>query len=126
MPGTKKAILGKKAWQDMVDKDIVEKVHPREATTWSSALHLVPKDGDNVRVTGDFRPLNQLTQLDHYPLPNLRHFGAKLKGCTVFSRLDLRGAFFQIPLSRKSSMKTLTLTPWGPYRYKRLAMELKS
>ena len=105
---------------------IVERVHPRVATTWSSALHLAPKDGDDVRVTGDFRALNDKTLLDHYPLPNLKNFSTELNGCKIFSKIDLKWAFYQIPLDWSSSLKTVTLTPWGPYRYTRLAMGLKN
>ena len=56
----------------------------------------------------------------------LRDFTAKIKGATIFSCLDLLAAFFQIPLTLKSSQTTTTLTPWGAWRYKRLAMGLKN
>ena len=101
---------------EMVKLGIVEKIEPGQETTWSSALHLAPKDGDDLRVCSDFRPLNNLTALDHYPLPSLRAFSGQLQGCKVFSKVDLKRAFFQVPLDFESSMKTVTLTNWGAFR----------
>ena len=126
MPGTLKATVGKDRWLELEQKGVTEKIKPDEPITWSSALHLVPKDGTDIRVCSDFRPLNNLTVLDHYPLPALRSFTNKLLGARVFSKLDLKAAYFQIPLSRSSSFKTTTLSPWGTYRYKRLAMGLRN
>ena len=75
---------------------------------------------------GDFRGLNDRTSLDTYPLPNIRHFASKIRGATVFSRVDMLKAFHLIPLDEDSQNKTTTLTPWGAFRYKRLAMGLRN
>ena len=50
----------------------------------------------------------------------------KLAGMKVFSRLDLVKAFFQVPISRQSSLKTTTVTNWGTWRYRRMPMGLKN
>ena len=126
MPGTKKAVLGKQRWLEMDQKGIIQKIKPGEPTTWSSALHLVPKDGEDLRVCSDFRPLNNLTVLDHYPLPNLRSFTSKIAGSRLFSKLDLKAAYFQIPLSPSAQAKTITLSPWGAWKYLRLPMGLRN
>ena len=82
-------------------------------------------NGD-IRPCSDLRPLNHRTLLDTYPLPSIRSFLDKFKGARVFSRLDLKAAYYQIPVSTISSFKTVTLTPWGVYRYLRLPMGLKN
>ena len=64
--------------------------------------------------------------LDKYPLPNLRNFSSKLKGAKIFSRIDLVKAFHQIPLDEASQAKTTVVTPWGTFKFKRLAMGLKN
>jgi hypothetical protein len=50
------------------------------------------------RPCGDFRRLNLVTMPDSYPLPNMMDFSAKTKGCSVFSKIDLRKGYFQIPM----------------------------
>ena len=80
MKGSPKAIIGKKRWFELEKLGIIERIKPDQPITWSSALHLAPKDGDDIRVCSDFRPLNDRTTLDHYPLPSIRDFSEKLKG----------------------------------------------
>ena len=126
MPGTEKAIKGEKSWKELEQLGIVQKVNPRDPTLWTSALHLQPKSDGSLRACSDFRPLNSKTQLDTYPLPSLRSFTSAIKGAKIFSKLDLYKAFHLIPLSRESSKKTATITPWGTYVYKRLAMGLRN
>ena len=124
LPGSKKAVEGQKSWQELVDLGIVQKVDPGTPVHWSSALHLQPKASGGWRPCGDFRDLNSLTELDSFPLPNLRHFTHRLKGSTHFSKVDLVKAFHQIRIAAKDQLKTAVKTPWGVYYFKRLAMGL--
>ena len=126
LPNTEKYNQGYKSWMELEKLGIIEKISPGEPTTWSSPLHLAPKCDGSLRPCGDYRALNDRTLLDHYPLPNLRHFSANLKGARVFSKVDMVKSYHQIPLSRQSSAKTTVLSPWGPYRFLRLAMGLRN
>ena len=47
---------------------------------------------------GDYRLLNLQTQPDLYTCPNIANLTARLEGCTIFSKLDLRKGFHQIPV----------------------------
>lgn len=80
LAGSRKAELGYKRWMELDKLGVIKKMHPNEQITWSSALHFVPKDGNDLRVCSDFRPLNDRTALDHYPLPSIRAFAHKLEG----------------------------------------------
>ena len=71
LPGSPREVHGKKAWQDLIDLGIVERVNPQDLTYWTSALHLQPKTDGKLHACGDFRPLNDKTVLDTYPLPNI-------------------------------------------------------
>ena len=126
LPGSPKEVLGKKTWLEMEKQGIIERIKRNEVTTWSTALHLAPKADGKIRACGDFRPLNAKTALDTHPLPNIRNFQDKLKGAKVFSTVDLKAAYYQVPISRESSFKTTTLTPWGNFRYLRMPMGIKN
>ena len=122
-----KAAAGKAAWDQMIRDGVVEKVKAGTNTDYSSALHLAPKPGGGARPCTDFRALNSQTIVDAHPLPLLKDFTSKIYGSKVFSVVDLRSAFFNVPIWPAHRHKTLTLSPWGgSYIYNRLAFGLAS
>ncbi len=54
-----------------------------------------------------------VTELDIYPLPNMLDFEAKAAGCTVFSKVDLRKGYHQIPVNSADIPKRAITTPFG-------------
>ena len=96
MANSQKAIKGKEAWDQMVKLGVVEKVDPNARTEWGSPLHLVPKPCGAMRPCSDFRQLNAKTEPEGYPIPALKSFSSKLKGATVFSKIDLYSAFHNV------------------------------
>ena len=89
LAGSPKEKAAKKAWQGLIDLGIVEAVDPAKPNNWTTALHFPPKPGGEVRTVGDYRELNMKTELDLYPLPNLKAFSHKLHGSKVFSKVDV-------------------------------------
>ena len=124
---SKKAAAGKAAWEQMAKDGIIERVPAGEPTDWTSSLHLADKPGGGARPCSDFRLLNQRTETDAYPLPLLKNFTHQIHGCEVFSVIDLKSAFFNVPIWPSHRHKTTTLDPWGGvYRYNRLPFGLSS
>ena len=82
----------------MIRDGIVEKVKADTNTEFSSALHLVDKPGGGARPCTDFRALNKMTVVDAHPLPLLKDFTEKIHGSKLFSVIDLRSAFFNVPI----------------------------
>ncbi len=61
-----------------------------------------------------------------YPLPNMLDFAAKAAGCTVFSKIDLRKGYHQIPVNPADVQKTAITTPFGLFEYKRMPFGLRN
>ena len=95
-------------------------------TPWCCPLHCVPKKDDSWRPTGDYRPLNNLTIPDTYPLPHLQSFTDQLHGKRVFSKIDLKDAFQQIPVHPDDIPKTTITTPFGAFQYNYMPFGLSS
>ena len=53
------------------------------------------------------------TTLDRYPLPGIDDIFNKMVGATVFSKLDLRGGYHQMPVREQDWCKTAF---WGANR----------
>ena len=99
------------------DKLLNDGIVTRSSSPWCCPLHCVAKKDDSWRPTGDYRPLNNLTVPDTYPLPHLQSFTDHLHGKTVFSKIDLKDAFQQIPVHPDDVPKTTITTPFGSFQY---------
>ncbi len=67
-----------------------------------------------------------VTEPDVYPLPNMLDFVDRLSGSTVFSKIDLRKGYWQIPVRPKDKPKTDVITPFGLFEFLRMPFGLRN
>ena len=92
---------------------------------WASPVTLQPKkDSSKSRLCIDFRRVNELTKKDAHPIPNIRDIFDQLGGARVFTTLDLRSGYHQIPIAPRDREKTAFCTHLGLYEYNRLPFGL--
>ncbi|XP_062373903.1 uncharacterized protein K02A2.6-like [Sardina pilchardus] len=107
----------------MLDEDIIERVN---ASPWISNLVVAKKKTGGLRICVDLRAVNKAIIPDRYPLPTTEELTAQFYGSTVFSKLDLRQGYLQVPLHPDSRNLTAFITHEGVFRYKRMAFGLSS
>lgn len=107
-----------------LDKLLKEGIIRPSRSEWASPLHIVPKKNDSWRIVGDYRHLNSVTVKDTYALPYLQDFSSNLNGKKVFSKIDLRDAFLQIPINEVDIPKTCIATSMGSFEYTRMPFGL--
>jgi hypothetical protein len=98
----------------------------RSASSWASPLHMVRKPDGSWRSCGDYRRLNLVMEPDAYPLPNMMDFTTRVAGCRVFSKIDLRKGYLQIPMHPADTQKTAITTPFGLFEFLRLPFGLRN
>jgi hypothetical protein len=86
---------------------------------------VMKKDG-TWRPCGDFRRLNLVTEPDTYPLPNMLDFSARVAGCKVFSKIDLRKGYYQIPMHPADIRKTAICRPFWLFDFCRMPFGLRN
>jgi hypothetical protein len=87
---------------------------------------MVRKADGGWRPCGDFRQLNLITEPDQYPLPRMDDLAGRLKGCKIFSKLDLKQGYHQIPMSSADISKTAIITPFGLFEFLRMPFGLRN
>jgi hypothetical protein len=87
---------------------------------------MVRKPDGSWRPCGDYRRLNMVTEADVYPLPNMMDFTARVAGCTVFNKIDLRKGYLQILMHPADVQKTAIITPFGLIEFLRLPFSLRN
>ena len=93
---------------------------------WASPLHMVQKAEGSWRPYGHYRRLNLLTEANCYTLPNMADITSSLAGTTVFSKLDLKKGYQQIPVHPGHVKKTAMIAPFGLFEHVRMPFGLKN
>jgi hypothetical protein len=77
-------------------QDLLEKGFIRPSSSpWGCPAIFVKKD-QTLRMCVDYRPLNEVTIKNKYPLPRIDILFNQLTGDRVFSKIDLRSGYHQI------------------------------
>lgn len=109
--------------KDLVKRGVLVPVD--EPTRWVSQMALPRKSSGKLRVCIDPQPLNEALMREHYLLPTFDDVLPKLLNAKVFSKIDVKEAFWHIRLDKESSVLTTMITPFGRYRWARLPFGLK-
>ena len=97
----------------------------RSNSNWASPLHLVKKKADgSYRPCGDYRKLNSITTRPTFNIPHLFNFVKSLKSSKIFSKIDLRKAYYHVPMTAESRDKTTITTPFGNFCFKMMPFGL--
>lgn len=101
--------------KEMLDNDVIEPSY----SPWRSPVLLVDKSSGKKRLCLDSRQLNKVTKKDSYPLPRVSAVLDSLKNAHYLSTVDLKSAFWQVPLEASSKEKTaFGLSGKGLYQFK--------
>lgn len=94
--------------EELVQKDIIEKVDGH--SSWASPLVVVPKTNGDIRLCVDMRRANKAVLVETFPFPNIEEMMVKLNGAQVFSKIDIKDAYYQVRLAEDSRDITTFIT----------------
>jgi hypothetical protein len=99
-------------------QDLLEKGFIRPSSSpWGCPAIFVKKKDQTLRMCVDYRPLNEVTIKNKYPLPRIDLLFDQLVGAKVFSKIDLRSDYHQIWVQPEDIPKTAFTTRYGLYEY---------
>jgi hypothetical protein len=112
MPPNELAEL-KKQLQDLLEKGFIRS----SSSPWGCPAIFVKKKDQTLRMCMDYKPLNEVTIKNKYPLPRIDILFDQLTGARVFSKIDLRSGYHQICIRPEDIPKTTFTTRYGLFEY---------
>jgi hypothetical protein len=107
-------------------QDLLEKGFIRPSSSpWGCPAIFVKKKDQTLRMCVDYRPLNEVTVKNKYPLPWIDILFDQLTGARVFSKIDLRLGYHQIRIRPKDIPKIAFTTRYGLFEYLVMSFGLK-
>jgi hypothetical protein len=117
----------KRALYECVNEMLAAGVIERSDSEYCSPVVLVKKKDGTVRFCTDYRRLNRLTKDEAAPLPRIQEVLRDFGTATVYSSLDLKSGYWQIPMDQASKRLTAFATPDGAtYQYRVMPFGLKN
>ncbi|XP_054266993.1 uncharacterized protein LOC128989150 [Macrosteles quadrilineatus] len=103
-----------------VSRLISEGIIEPSKSPWRAQV-IVVNNGHKRRLCIDYsQTINKFTQLDAYPLPHIESFVSKLAQYKVFSTIDLKEAYHQIPIRNEDKPFTAFEANGRLYQYTRI------
>jgi len=96
---------------DEVEKMLKNGIIESSASPWGSPVVIVRKKDGQPRFCIDFRKVNEVTEPDAYPLPQIHATLDKLRGAKYLTTLNLQQGYWQVPLSPLSRAVTAFTVP---------------
>ena len=117
-PGKFEAL--KREIKQLVTQGILAESH----SSWASPIVMVKKPSGEYRLCADFVALNKILKVPRYAIPNINDFSAMAHGCSWFSSIDIKDAYYHIPVHPADSHQLTITTPIENFKYLFLPMGL--
>ena len=117
IPLAKKEIIDKE-----IDKLLAGNIITPSTSPWVSPILLIPKKDGTIRVCVDYRRVNSVTKKDAHPIPHIQDIFDGMVGSRVFSVLDLKSAYWQVPVHEDAKEITAFVSHRGLYQFNRMPM----
>lgn len=108
---------------EMEEADIIRKSN----SPYAFPVVIVPKPhSDELRLTVDYRKLNEVTVNDPYPMPDLRRLVQQAANAKHFTVLDVEKGFWQVPMKEQDCHKTAFVVNDCHYEFSVMPFGLKN
>jgi hypothetical protein len=115
------------AWVRLTDQLLEDgKIEPGQGPWCSPSFPVPKKKPGEYRLVVDFRRLNDATVVDSHPLPRIGEILQRQGKFQIWSVLDMKDGYHQVPLKEAHRNLTCMSTPRGTMRWKVLVMGLKN
>jgi Reverse transcriptase (RNA-dependent DNA polymerase) len=113
-----------KATKDYLIKNLKKGFIINSSSPFASPVLFVKKPNSSLQFCVDYCKLNSLTQNDPYPIPRINKLISRVSKAKIFTKLDIRQAFYRIRINLDSKEYTTFQTRYRLYKCKVLLFGL--
>ena len=103
--------------QPEIERLLKEGFIEESTSPYAAPVILVPKPDGKLRICVDYRKLNAITMKEKYPMPRTDETLEQLHGAKIFSTLDLKSGYWQVPVAKQDRHKTAFVTKYGLFQW---------
>ena len=119
------ALTKRQVIETEIDQMLADGIIEPSSSQWASPVTLVPKRrGGEWRFCVDCRRLNERTKKDRFPLPHVQDVFDNAGKGRIFSTLDLKSGYWQLPVAAEDQEKTAFICHRGQFSFKRVSFGL--
>lgn len=108
-----------------LEKMLADGIVEPSTSPWASPIVLVKKPDGSYRFCVNYKRLNEVSEPDAYPLPFVSSTLDKLRDAKYLTTLDIKSAYWQIPVAESSRPLTAFVVPTrGLFQFKRMPFGL--
>ncbi|OIR56707.1 MAG: uncharacterized protein A8A55_2544 [Amphiamblys sp. WSBS2006] len=97
----------------------------RESSSpWAAPIIFASKKDGGLRMCIDYRRLNNVTKKESMPIPRIDETIDRLQEAKIFSAIDLKSGYHQIPMAEEDIEKTAFTTRYGLFEYTKMPFGL--
>ena len=112
--------------QKLIKQDLLEHV-PLGGSKWASPIVVLRKSDGDICTRGYYKiSINHKVCSDSYPMPNVEVANLTLAGMSVFTKIDLKTAYHQIPIDDNFKEVTMINMSIGLLKWKRMPYGIKT
>jgi hypothetical protein len=100
-------------WRKTIREALQKGYVRRGKGPYATKTFIIPKKNGKLRPIMDYRPLNEHTIKNKYPLPLITQLIDRMRGCTLFTKFDIRWGYNNIHIKDGDQWKAAFLTHEG-------------
>ena len=115
------SIDDRKFIENEIERLLKEGIIEQSTSPWRAQIVITKNENHKKRMVIDYsQTINKFTQLDAYPLPKIQDLINTIANYRIFSKIDLRSAYHQIPIKESDKQYTAFEGLGSLYQFNRM------
>ncbi|OIR56055.1 MAG: uncharacterized protein A8A55_3199, partial [Amphiamblys sp. WSBS2006] len=124
IPPRKLSLVEQEEVREQLGKLQEDGVIQESKSPWAAPVVFAKKKNGELRMCVDYRELNRVTRKCRVPIPRIDETLDRLGSAKIFTALDLKSGYHQIPMAEEDIPKTAFSTRYGLFEYKKMPFGL--